>query len=57
MGGRGAGGGGGGGGGEAVKEVLQPADATLNTEIHINWVRIKGSQISQCIKVKTKKSN
>ena len=42
---------------EAVKEVLQPADATLNTEIHKNWVRIKGSQISQCIKVKTKKSN
>ena len=51
---------GGGGGGGGVKALLQLAnftlgpDATLNTEIHKNLVRIKAPiSLSQCIKAKT----
>ena len=47
------------GGGGGVKALLQLAnftlgpDATLNTEIHKNSVRIKNPKLSQCIKAKT----
>ena len=52
---------GGGGGVVVVKALLQLAnftlgpDATLNTEINKNSVRLKGSQLSQCIKAKPPK--
>ena len=49
-------GGGGGGGGRAVKALLRPAnftlgpDATLNTEIHKNSVRIKAPFLVNALK-------
>ena len=50
----------GGGVGWGVKALLQPANftlgpvATLNMEIHKKFGSHKGSQLSQCIKAKTK---